>query len=60
MAAGCAGVIGILIAVAVVVALVYVLVNIMVACGALYGAGVSLRNYGLAFHRNVRHERIPA
>lgn len=52
---GCIGVVvgGMLLMVAVVAA-----VMILSTVGSLFGAGIALRNYGLAFRNNVKPERV--
>ena len=57
---GCAGLVAILAVVAIVIVVVYLLVQVLVAGGAVYGAAIALRNYGLAFARNVKPQRVPA
>ncbi len=46
----------ILIIVVIVVAVFYA-VQILAVAGAVYGAGIALRNYVLAFYHNVKLER---
>ena len=46
-----------LVVVVIVLYLIFLALNVIVAGGALYGAGISLRNYGLAFAANVKPER---
>jgi hypothetical protein len=48
----------IVIAVVIVLYLIYLALHVLVAGGALFGAGISLRNYALAFRNNVRPERV--
>lgn len=48
----------IVVAVVIVLYLVYLALHVLVAGGALFGAGISLRNYALAFQNNVRPERV--
>lgn len=45
-------------AVVIVLYLVYLALHVLVAGGALYGAGIALRNYGLAFANNVKPRRV--
>ncbi len=54
------GCIGIILAVVAIVLVVALAVQILAAVGALYGGGIALRNYGLAFQHNVRPERRAA
>ena len=53
-----AGVIGFVIVAAIVLYIIYITVQVMAAAGALYGAGIALRNYGLAFAKHVKPERV--
>lgn len=48
----------ILTAVIIVLYLVYLALHVLVAGGALYGAGIALRNYALAFSTNVKPRRV--
>jgi hypothetical protein len=45
-------------AVVIVLYLIYLAVQVLVAGGAIYGAGIALRNYGLAFANNVKPRRV--
>lgn len=52
-----AGCIGGLLALMLIVAAVIVAVMVLMSAGVVFGAGVSLRNYFLAFRHNVQPER---
>ena len=52
------GVIGFIVVATLIVMAVTVAVFACATVGALYGAGTSLWNYGLAFRRNVSPERV--
>lgn len=58
LAGGCIGLALILTAVVIVLYLIYLALHVLVAGGALYGAGIALRNYGLAFSHNVKPRRV--
>jgi hypothetical protein len=47
-------------AVVIVLYLIYLALHVLVAGGALYGAGIALRNYGRAFANNVKPRRVAA
>jgi hypothetical protein len=47
-------------AVVIVLYLIYLALHVLVAGGAVYGAGIALRNYGLAFANNVKPRRVAA
>lgn len=59
---GCVGTIVVLVLVVAAAAVMAVLLvrvlEVLVALGALFGAAITLRNYGLAFCHNVRRERV--
>ncbi|HEX4955371.1 MAG TPA: hypothetical protein VF017_18425 [Thermoanaerobaculia bacterium] len=59
-AGGCVTVVLALAAIAIVIYLVFLAVQAMIVCGGIYGAAIALKNYALAFRRNVRPERVPA
>lgn len=50
--------IGVLALVAVVVTLVTMAIMALMSLGAVFGAGTSLYNYGLAFANNVKPEKV--
>lgn len=55
------GLIGLFLILAVVVLILYLLflaLQVLIAGGALFGAGISLRNYVLAFTHNVKAEMV--
>ena len=52
------GCVGALLWISVVVAAVILAVMTLMSLGGLFGAGVALRNYGLAFANNVKPQRV--
>jgi len=36
----------------------YVVIRILLAIGVLFGAGITIRNYGQALYNNIKPERV--